>query len=86
MLISAVKSFFFGDGEMVQSVSVLSIQCQAISAARVVGSNPVGGAFKVDCFSPSTFGCIHLPEIKVYMSYVINFVFRCQQDGVKALG
>ena len=52
MLISAINPFFFGDGEMVQSVSALAIHCQEISVARVVGSNPIGGAFKVDFSSP----------------------------------
>ena len=41
----------FGDGEMAQSVSALAIHCQAISAVRVVGSNLIGEAFKVDCKS-----------------------------------
>ena len=40
------------DDEMAQSVCALAIHCQAIGAARVVVSHPLGGAPKVDCSSP----------------------------------
>lgn len=41
---------------MAQSVNTLTIHCQGIGAAEVVGSSPIGEAVRVDClFTPSNF-------------------------------
>ena len=46
---------YTGDGEMAKLVSALAIQCQAIGAAGVVDSSPIGAALKVDSSSPQHY-------------------------------